>query len=794
MGPSIVEYALDSMTDAAAFEQLATEVMRDEGYPAIVPLGGAADGGKDAVEEQTYINRDIAVTVFQFTLRRDVKPKVEATLKRLRELAFEFSELQLVTARDVSTEAVESVEAWAHREHQARVRVRGRRFLASRLANYENGIFHRYLASIRDQLADLEASGPAIAGQTADEKRLAMYKSCLMFGIGAQASHARSRVFDRLTLAALLMPETVSQGTTIDALVRSYGDLVPGYEPPRDQVRASLDRLVAAGLVRTSGDMAFASDGAARAAEDALRHDAAAEADIVADAMQMVFSDLPPQPAERERLADRNIRECLGLVFELWTAELAGRVAGSNVPAPPRRRIQELVAGRAGRDLGDEMGDRIVTALADIVHHPTDAQAQVLADWTRASIAVQILCLDPDMREFREQRLSDKTFVLDTDYVLDCVVPHRPEHDGSLALVRALAKAGCKVVVPDTAVSECARHAAYSVNTFKWFSAAGLGLSPQLIEAQVHNAFVQGYLYGLVDGAIAGDVSYSAFLTSYLEHTAPEEFFCDVVLQSLPDSVTVLPLSDLAPAVEREELARMTDIVEAQLLGSRKSEYRTDAETRELASNDAELYLATRNLALRGARSAGSLFGRGAYLISSSRRYCRAALEAGLPTDVAAHPAVLLSVLDIVLGVPVDAGQLRRLYGNPFLSQAVADSWDDITALVRSGVSVIGVGMTRLKCDLAARLHRVIAETGEAGAPDGTREGRVASAARAMGYQLTAPTQKIAAHMDWQAAELDRVRAQNAQLQKQVEETERALATLTRKRRKWLDSARRRSL
>jgi hypothetical protein len=54
MSVDIVEIALDNMTGHQQFEKLASEVMRDEGYPNIKPLGGVADAGKDAVQESYF--------------------------------------------------------------------------------------------------------------------------------------------------------------------------------------------------------------------------------------------------------------------------------------------------------------------------------------------------------------------------------------------------------------------------------------------------------------------------------------------------------------------------------------------------------------------------------------------------------------------------------------------------------------------------------------------------------------------------------------------------------------------
>jgi hypothetical protein len=65
MNLDIVEIGLNYITDDFAFEKLASEVMREEGYHDIRPLGGVSDQGQDAFQDRFYQREGRTRTVFQ---------------------------------------------------------------------------------------------------------------------------------------------------------------------------------------------------------------------------------------------------------------------------------------------------------------------------------------------------------------------------------------------------------------------------------------------------------------------------------------------------------------------------------------------------------------------------------------------------------------------------------------------------------------------------------------------------------------------------------------------------------
>ncbi|HEX7621274.1 MAG TPA: hypothetical protein VF359_08755 [Anaerolineales bacterium] len=57
MSLDLVEIGLNYLTDSSTFEKLASEVMREEGYHDIKPLGGVYDQGQDAFQDKFYYSK-----------------------------------------------------------------------------------------------------------------------------------------------------------------------------------------------------------------------------------------------------------------------------------------------------------------------------------------------------------------------------------------------------------------------------------------------------------------------------------------------------------------------------------------------------------------------------------------------------------------------------------------------------------------------------------------------------------------------------------------------------------------
>ena len=100
MSADPIVYCLEHLTDYAQFERLASDLMAGAGYSDIEPMGGTADGGRDAVHwcSTTKVNR-----VFAYSVRSDWETKLRQDCARISETVANATEIVFVSTQVLPT-------------------------------------------------------------------------------------------------------------------------------------------------------------------------------------------------------------------------------------------------------------------------------------------------------------------------------------------------------------------------------------------------------------------------------------------------------------------------------------------------------------------------------------------------------------------------------------------------------------------------------------------------------------------------------------------------------------------
>ena len=114
----------------------------------------------------------------------------------------------------------------------------------------------------------------------------------------------------------------------------------------------------------------------------------------------------------------------------------------------------EDIVKAAMKNLSEEKGETLVGVLSDLLEHPTREQAATMVLWVKIYIGTQVMRLDPQLSELEVQNLKDKKFVLDTDFLLYCLVSHPKQSKSYQWLLRVLRKVGCQLIIPEEVVIE----------------------------------------------------------------------------------------------------------------------------------------------------------------------------------------------------------------------------------------------------------------------------------------------------------------------------------------------------
>jgi hypothetical protein len=336
-------------------------------------------------------------------------------------------------------------------------------------------------------------------------------------------------------------------------------------------------------------------------------------------------------------------------------------------------------------------------------------------DWSMAYIGVEVMNLDPNLKEFQTTRLANKTFVLDTDFILDCLVQECPRSKIYLDLVKTCLRLGSKVIIPESCLEECIKHAQLSPRTYKHFGLKLLSLSEEVVNAMVWNVFVKGYYSGVSSGRIPRTMTFEKYLENYYVPTIPIRFMKEVVGTRFPLGVKIIdPGALLSREIPEELVNKLRDELFQDMTKSRKAEYRTPEMILDLANTDARLFLTTLYLNGDEPNPAGHVMGGDCYLVTGSGRYLRTVRKIGLRDVVTTRPQSLIALLSLIGNIKLTDTEFVSLFENPLLTYAVELSWSDVNVLIDSGIQLAGKSLPKLRYDLDQELHRNIAAFCEA--------------------------------------------------------------------------------
>jgi hypothetical protein len=306
----------------------------------------------------------------------------------------------------------------------------------------------------------------------------------------------------------------------------------------------------------------------------------------------------------------------------------------------------------------------------------------MLANWARAYLGQAIMNLDPSLQEFQQTQLKNKAFILDTDFVLRCIIDELPGSKARLTLVQKLCEIGCDVVIPEEVLTECEIHARQSPGTLKYFGGTLVGLTPAFVEREVNNVFVQGFFYGQKNRVFPKGWTFDSYLRNYYDQVGPTRFMRDVITARFPSAVRVVDLDTMLSAPPPSELIEMI-MNELLRLQSLKYDWRTKEEIQQLARTDATLFVTALKInETRISHETGNyILANTCYIITDSAQYLRSAKKLGMRDVISTRPQKLLGLMELATGSVVDDATFVALFENPLLIDTVNQLWPDVKSL-----------------------------------------------------------------------------------------------------------------
>ena len=403
------------------------------------------------------------------------------------------------------------------------------------------------------------------------------------------------------------------------------------------------------------------------------------------------------------RQARSNIKEAMTLYAKVHGMEsLVGKGNENDDDAEENADI----INSAKQGLDELTGNLLVEVLADVIAKPTQFQGMAINLLMKSFVGAQIMQIDPLLGQFDEKKLQGKTFVFDTDFVLNSITKYHSQSSNYRKLIKTLRRIGCDIVIPHEVVEEVVRHAQCAERNNNWFANAFETLDEAIVEKEATNVFVKDY-YMWKFKTKKADTLIKFMCDRYFERSKPYPFMKDVIEEELKCKVLDEPLA--IPTELEKHKAELTEKIKNEIQLSFKNKWRDKEETESLAKTDATLYLYA--LSENGAARKGNnndILNATAYIITYTTKSIRCAKAMQIHQNIVTRPEILINILQRI-GEFDDKNKMGlELFDNPFLTYIMRQYWPTVKKLADFGVDLHGKSITRLEYDLDEVLHEMI--------------------------------------------------------------------------------------
>jgi len=701
-----VEIALDNYTDFVKFERLAIEIMAREGYPHIKKIGGVHDDGIDA-EVVYYSDKETETIVFQFSIQKDIQKKVLDTIEKLRESKVKFSELIIVTKNTVNN--IEEIRKKVRQTFNKKINLEiYEKTTFIKILSLNKILMLRYFPDIKSQLINDLFEKDTIFSESSEEKlTTSLIKCSLLFTFNKDISHHRKTIFDNTVLAIIVDKKECE----IVDIAKEF-DLRFHKTIPYEQLIASIERIHKLKLIDPGENKIKPAQVAAERIQGHVETINNQTIELIEEIINKVSVKYENKIDRKlELLLAYNIKKALSLFFRLYGLDYSQNTGDTIITLPAFKIDSEFDIIKLTKDqLPPILGDILVYCLGETIKKPTVQQAIVLANWAKAFIGVQIMGLDPLLKEFQISNLKEKVFLLDTDFVLFCMTDFCPQSSIYKKLLFQISQIGCQIIIPEDVIIEVLRHAEFSVRNYAYFRNTFTIVDEVIIEEKVQNIFVKDFYFA---NYIHGKhyKGFKEYLDNYYEPTSPFEFIQKVIKQKLKVKLSIKKIEQIiTDPIPAETLDQLTGVIYDETIKTFKSFYRTEDENKTIARTDALLYLTVKMLNKDAPHDKSGILIGTHYLMTSSTRSVRCAKKIGINAEIIVKPHNLVSLFNEVGLFETTVEEVVNLFENPFLVEVIDNNWEHIKPLVDAGVDLQNVDITRLSWTLDETIHKYLLE------------------------------------------------------------------------------------
>lgn len=526
--------------------------------------------------------------------------------------------------------------------------------------------------------------------QTSNEMEQSQLRSILLFSEFGK-THNRTDMMPKAVLSIIIKDKG---GATLDDIIRQFGPCYNNFETNKSEIENAVTKLIELGLIGEieKGKYAALTETDREKAE-CFFTELEKKTNILIDNIVKKYEELRRCKENNQQLLRKNITKALSLYLKL--SGLDAVMNDSEAGYQPISRATEIILDK----MDAVSGKVLVDAIGQVISNPTPEDIEILNIWSRAYVLTQIMKMDPTLSDFKATKIRNKTFVLDTDVVLNILATHAKYSQVYRSIIKSLADLGCKIIIPNEVIKEVDGHVKQAINIFRSTGQKQLDNYPDfLLEGPKSNVFIEDYVKLRRKEPQKKGMPFMVYIGNIYNEKDKN------VLKGRLEPIIGKNVNNTIELVELDGKLYedfKNKLTEEAADTAKGAERRYDT-NKSLSEDDARLFLTLtkKNETLESEKECGLLKYK-CYFLTQSRRTIRVAQELGIyKYDIICHPNALGIVLTEIGTIPQNQINIFNLFENPFVAYTATSVWDRIEPIIKAGVHISFMEIQQLRSDV----------------------------------------------------------------------------------------------
>lgn len=392
-----------------------------------------------------------------------------------------------------------------------------------------------------------------------------------------------------------------------------------------------------------------------------------------------------------------NIGQALSIYYRMYGYSFFGLKEEAKV-----NDIKDAV-DTARNGLSDKLGKALVGALADVIDKPTPSEKDILEKWARAFVAMEVINLDPSLRNFKATKLRGKSFIIDTDVVLYTLTSRAKYSQAYKKLIELLKRSGCILYIPAIVIEEVVNHLNAAVKRYGYNGSQWSSMTDEILEKKMANVFVEDYAKIIRDDQKRKDMPFDVYIGNFYDIDTPS-----LLKEKLNKVFGDFHLLEDLEALDDEIKMKLANNIKYLTQISPKGIRRDEEKNAKIAEADASLYLTIRKMNKDECGNNKPL-NQKAYLLTKSQKTITCAQELNIyDKNIICDPFALLSILQEMGMLEGNEFELVNLFDNPFLTYTANLIWNEVEPLLNNGVHLKYVEIHKLRIDVDVNIDKIL--------------------------------------------------------------------------------------